>query len=114
MRALLAPLRQVLYPRSQDGRADWKLALGALCGMAILSACVRITGLKAYFLGFESPVYLVWAIANIYLLIGVVWNLLDPEDESTARVRGWRKLLLVGLGVLSASTSILAPLLRGI
>lgn len=114
MSALLASLRQTLYPKSQTSLATWKIALGVLCSLAVLSTCVSVKGLVAHMLGFQVPVYVVWAITNAYLVIGVTWNLIDPEDETTACLKWWQKLLLIGLGVLSVTVSLLAPLYRKI
>ncbi len=115
--AWLARLRQKLYPRSQAGQTTWKIALGALCVMALLSTCVPIKGLEVDVMGIAVPkstaacvAWMAWALLNLYLLAGTVWNLIDPEDEKTGNLAWWRRLLLIGFGVVSVSVSLLAPL----
>ena len=56
--------------------------------------------------------WVVWALLNLYLLVGIVWNLIDPEDEKTANLPWWQRLLFIGFGVLSVAVSLVAPVMR--
>lgn len=119
-RAWLARLRQKLYPKPQNGQATWKLALGALCIMALLSTFVPLQGGEVEVMGIQIKnaalaariSWVVWAILNLYLLIGIGWSLIDPEDQPTAALsRGWRGLFMA-LGMLFVAISLLVPVFR--
>lgn len=118
--AWFARLRQKLYPKGQDGQATWKPALGALCVMAFLSACVPLQGGEVEVMGIQIKnaalaahiAWVAWALLNLYLLIGISWSLMNPQDQPTAALSRGRRGLFMALGILCVAVSLLAPVFR--
>ncbi|MCX7007593.1 MAG: hypothetical protein NTY53_10165 [Kiritimatiellaeota bacterium] len=116
----LARLRQKLYPLADNGSATWKVALGVLGFMALVGACVPVQSLEVEVMGIQIKnaalaahiSWAVWAILNLYLLIGISWSLIDPEDQPTAALARGRRWLFMALGILCVVISLLTPILR--
>jgi len=107
MRERLGRLRRRLYPLNEARPQEWRIGLAILGVLALLSLCVRAQGWDFRLEGLiPVPAYPVWAAINLYVLIGVVWELLDPTEEKTAGIRRGRRLLFACLAVLAATVSL--------
>jgi hypothetical protein len=54
----------------------------------------------------------VWVVLNLYLLLGIIWNLAAPDEPATAALSRSRRGLFIALGMLFVAASLLAPSLR--
>ena len=109
MGKVLNRVRQYLYPLDAARPQEWRKALIVLGVLAVLSLFVRIQGLDFRVWGLlPVSAYAVWVAINLYLLLGVVWGLLDPREEKTAEINRARRALLACLALLTVVVSLVA------
>jgi hypothetical protein len=99
---------------------SWRLYVYPLLGvMAVASACVPLEGLEVEVMGIplhgalaSRVAWGVWVVLNLYLLLGIIWNLAAPDEPATAALSRSRRGLFIALGMLFVAASLLAPSLR--
>lgn len=113
MSRILDNVRRGLYPvtgkRARAGTA-WRIALVLLCGGAIVSATGgRLSAPEGWsLLGVPIGGYLLWVLFNLYLGLGVVWEMLDPRDDRTRSIRPGTRWSLAALALFAMAVSLIA------
>jgi hypothetical protein len=105
-------VREYFYPFNPNSPNEWKFAFIVLIVFAVLSFCVRIYG-KWNINGIPVKGYVVWVLLNVYLLGGVVWELLlDPKGEKTVAMSRGKRLCLACVAVVAVVTSLFVVWIR--
>jgi hypothetical protein len=100
-------VREYLYPFNPNSPNEWKFAFIVLVVFAVLSFCVRIYG-KWNINGIPVKGYVIWVLLNVYLLGGVVWELLlDPKGEKTVAMSRGRRIGLICMAILAVAISLI-------
>jgi fructose-specific phosphotransferase system IIC component len=106
MNNIMNHVRRYLYPFDPRRPNEWRGAFILLVIFGILSFCVRISG--KWTINGIVPVkgYLIWAFINLYLLGGVVWELLKPVGDETAAMSMGKRVGLVCAALVAVATSL--------